>query len=429
MLKKHLYTVLMLIAIAILIYVADSNSLLSLILIPISLILIFSPEHLIPLILVTSWSSGFTVIPGFSGFYYLLIILFVSILLKSNFEIIPKFNITSILLITFALFIDTTAFFSVAGTTYWAFKTSVVIIVIVLINKEINFNLRLCCKLLLLASILAICYYFYKFNFAPSYYLPLNANEDYLSYRLSFSEDINPNNAAVGILLLTIILLTNVISFNCKWLVLPYLIAFEILFATGSRTSILVSIIVLFLLIFFFSHYSFRKKILWGIFVAFFGFFVLSFISGLFGSIADRFDTSAIVSEGASGRFFTWSALISNVIPNNFWIGIGFGNENLFALGYTADADNILMDLLSQVGIIGTMLFFGIIYKYGKTMIVLLRDNKYLLLPFILFISVLITGIGESVFDSEPIWCCMLFSQLAITTTIQNKKKPVYDVS
>lgn len=122
------------------------------------------------------------------------------------------------------------------------------------------------------------------------------------------------------------------------------------------------------------------------------------------------FDT--IIEDRGSGRFDTWEKLFQYTIPDNLLLGIGFGRENYTRLGYLVDGDNLYVDILTQLGLVGLIIFFYLLF----TIFFNLRKIKtpYSKVAQSLILFILLGGIGETMFDSFLCWYVIFFCAITI---------------
>jgi hypothetical protein len=120
--------------------------------------------------------------------------------------------------------------------------------------------------------------------------------------------------------------------------------------------------------------------------------------------IESRLVVSSFMEDQGSGRFVTWALLWQDVIPR-YWIrGFGVGFANYLALGYQFDADNMYIDLLCQVGIIGSILFYLQHFHTFRRIRAMEDDKTIIDLLVIISICFLFFGFGESVFSTTFYW-------------------------
>ena len=127
---------------------------------------------------------------------------------------------------------------------------------------------------------------------------------------------------------------------------------------TGSRTALLSFGVTIYLLVITYANN--KKKILTStMLTGLAGLILYTLISFVDIPFLERFtDMLSVDTIMQDTRIISSGLLIHRaIIPNPLW-GIGLGNENSeFLLGYIADADNLYIDMITQVGFVGFFAF------------------------------------------------------------------------
>jgi|GEM_PF-6258334 len=122
-----------------------------------------------------------------------------------------------------------------------------------------------------------------------------------------------------------------------------------------------------------------------------------------------RFFIENMIESGASGRVEIWNALIDHVIPENLMFGVGFGGINVtFALmpyiSSLHQAHNFVLSIITQTGIVGSVLYFGFFLYFEIRSLIALVKNKYIVVPIMLTLTAFINGMGEDIIVEGFLW-------------------------
>lgn len=377
----------------------------TIILIIFSLYLSKNPVYLVPLIFVASVSSSIVVIPQLAGiFFYLYLFLFVCIL-KYNGHNTSKNNIL-ILIVIYALWLLFSAYNSITEETALVYRILVAVIPIVICGRYKLDQDKLGYSMLVMATASSI-YIIIKLLYNPILFLPgegaLDTYSSSSAIQLTIARDINPNTLAQFLLIAYLIIYTYALEYKVKKLFLLCLLPIIPIVIIGSRTIFLSLIIISAILFLLSTSISTKMKVFAGLTLFVIGGTMMEYVV----SANNRLGFNTIIENKGSGRFTTWESLFDNVIPNHFFAGIGYGRANFAALGYKVDADNLYVDILTQLGIIGFIIFFSIFLLQLKSLRKTKTINSKLAQSFILFI--VFAGLGESIFDTFLCWIILFF--------------------
>lgn len=410
---------------AILLIGETTNGIKAVVLVVSSLIMMLRPITLLPVLFVSSWSINFVALPGLAAFFYYLVLLVVSVLIRGKsvrtFIKPPHFVIFAVL---FAVWIFITGFFSISGSWYSSTKLSLYIVPLLLFSRFRLHDMEFMRKSLIVIAVFFSVYFLLLSLFFPVDFIPDKENTDFVyEASPSFRSDMNPNTGSQIVLLIFIILFCGAFRTQKYWLSIIALLNFGSLMYLGSRTGFFAACIITVVYLILVLKTSFIKKtiLLVVIIALFFGVF----------SKNDRFDRAerltvySVQEDDGSGRFVTWRWLFMDAIPHNLVKGIGIGKENYEYYGFIVDADNMYIDVLCQTGIVGLALFLTF---YIRTLVLLWkkravnRDWDFLIAIFLAYLA---EGWGESVFDTPMFWFCGLTAVLAINEKdgIQSEKR------
>ena len=229
-----------------------------------------------------------------------------------------------------------------------------------------------------------------------------------LHHRISILPNINVNSYGValcqiGIVLACAFTIFQKLAYKIA-MALLFLANLYLLFLTGSRTSLLSLLFVTALIILFSRTLKTSTKTL--IFLA-----GLVFASALF-FFTDAFTIFLGRTGGFSGRTDIWKATAFHIIPNNFWIGIGFsvqdmGKELSRYGANTSYAHNLVLSALAQGGIFFFITLVIIIIISARAALLAAKVHPYASLPAYLLASLLLIGIAEDIYFSKFFWCIM----------------------
>ena len=373
-------------------------------------LMLWQPLWLIPMLFLTSISSTFVVIPGLAGYIYYAYLLLIGSLLKLRLNTAGKISVAAIITFLYAVWLIVTATYSISGETEQAIKMLIAMIPIFIVpmfTQETNINT----KHLFVVAVVFSGYVLLKLLFAPVLYVATVDDaityQNMLNAQLTISERVNPNTLSQGLLLAYLIIYTIAVSAR-KWLLLIF-IALPIMpmLMIGSRTAFVTMVAISVLVLLFDSKLSKKLKTAI-ILLAILG---IPTILNQANQINDRLDMESIVEDDGSGRFDTWKLLMDNVVPNNPIMGVGYGRVNLERIGYTVDADNMYVDALSQIGIVGLVLLMLMLIFYLKPLWGRQDKNSRIAISLLLF--VLIEGFGETIFDTFIFVFILLYAVFA----------------
>ncbi len=195
-------------------------------------------------------------------------------------------------------------------------------------------------------------------------------------------------------------------------------------FSRGAYIGVLAS--SLFMLGFYFWYFKVKlnKRAIFYT-LSFFGILLIIFTNTLFG---DRFLSSFSLSDVSnSGRIQIWKTS-SEVFLQNLIFGVGLGNLPIFfdptaSIKSPINAHNTFLDILSELGVVGFLLFFGfLIYSFFGLSF---KKDKFDYLRFFIIWSLiwyLIHSFFETSIFSVPVLISFSFV-LAISVILSKKIK------
>lgn len=244
-----------------------------------------------------------------------------------------------------------------------------------------------------------------------------------ISQRLSI-EEVNANRLAMATAQVIIVLVFVIITFLKRkkvfiLLVLSGLTAglIFVLLLTGSRTAFLAILSSsALIIILFFSGRSIRKLIIRVFLIGVISYGTYIFIESKyeFVGVFERFSVENMKESKGTHRLENAALIIKYVIPRNFFLGVGIGADNIkVALGmhnqsFKNAAHNIIIDPLSQIGILGFVLLWYMFINVLKKSIYIFKNGYFLMgLPLSLLLVSIFNGIGETMYTTRFIWFAM----------------------
>ena len=231
--------------------------------------------------------------------------------------------------------------------------------------------------------------------------------------RLTIDEETNSNQVAMGLAIVMALFVSNMLIFKKHKLITILLIVAVLvaLFFTGSRTALIASIVMAFLLYLINAQdkRSKRKALLFLLFgTALFG-LIYRILEDAYPLLMERFTMENIEESGGTGRLDVWKNYFIHFFPKYWFIGMGFDPLNLFyGLGSLFaekhGAHNLLVEVLSKSGVVGLILYAVCFVKFFRATTKQLQANKYLLLPIAIVLTTLVNGLGEDVLTGRFLW-------------------------
>lgn len=237
--------------------------------------------------------------------------------------------------------------------------------------------------------------------------------------RLSVGAGANANNFAMMVVQLTVITVTFFLIPQNKNVPLLALlptvgIGIYLLLLSGSRTGLLACVLTIGFLLLIIGQMqgkgvSYFVVLLCAMAVAL---VIMSIITSGDNYLAQRFSIEDIKQYGGSGRLTSIKIALNHVIPEHFLFGVGPSTLSeieayqAYVLG-AASCHNILISMLTQIGILGTIPHFYLIFRVLIKCYSSMKKEPVFAVPFALIFASLINGIGEIVYLERFFWCVM----------------------
>ena len=235
--------------------------------------------------------------------------------------------------------------------------------------------------------------------------------------RFNMNEEVNANRIGIMMEQLGSLCLGYIFFDNKTYIKLLFSLgavaSVWIILMTGSRTALiaLLSAIMICVLITV-STSNKNKKI--GTFVSFFivgliGYLFVLYISGIDSPILERYTIADVAERGGTGRVDNAMILMTKILPSHLLFGSGMGGYNMLELGrqygLTNLAHNIIIDPLTELGIVGFCLFLFIMIPATKIYFKMYKESRdYCSIVLVVLTAIVFNGIGEVVFFEKFFW-------------------------
>lgn len=251
-------------------------------------------------------------------------------------------------------------------------------------------------------------------------YIMIKGNVSSMSagQRFTVEADVNANQFAIGIAILTVIIVGCFLINNMNGK-LPYgislIIALISLFLTGSRSGLIAavcsSVMILLLYLIVKANYKGKGLIL---IIALAGMLIglYYYLQIRYPELMSRFTVQSISASGGTHRLAIWGAFLKNDFSTHWLLGIGFDPENMVSctrkyLGMSYGAHNFIIDILARSGIIGLILYMKFFIGALKQFIKHYKYNDWQILSIGMLICTFANGIGENVLTGRFIWLAL----------------------
>lgn len=246
--------------------------------------------------------------------------------------------------------------------------------------------------------------------------------------RFTVEADINANQLAIGIAVLTVIIMGCFLIDNMRRKFL-YGTALAIilisLFLTGSRSGLIAAVsssaIVLLLFLIIKANYKGKGLIL---IVALAAMLIVLYyyLQIKYPELMSRFTVQDISASGGTHRLAIWGAFLKYDFSRYWLLGIGFDPGNMVSctrnyLGMSYGAHNFVIDILARSGIVGLALY--LIYFIGslKRFVINYKFNDWLIIPIGMLICTFVNGIGENILTGRFLWLSLGVGFLLMNNT------------
>lgn len=391
------------------------NSLLFVLAMIVLLFMIKQPFNIFPSYFIASLSSTyFSPIAGLGAGRVISILLIVSLLLNSTtVNAVGRTKHTGILCIVLIFYNLFSTLFSLSGIFFTFYVMLQNLLVLFFIQRQNNVNVEKLAQMLFWSSVIVLVGIAIQ---TISSGVTLDTTERYTT------EDTNGNNfammcAQLGAIFISFFALKKGIYYKLISL-LFIVLAIIIIFLSGSRSSLIGLISALVVIPLISSEGISLKKIFLAVIILTPVYLMYNYAMESDLYLLKRFTYENVLESGGSGRNELMSRILKEIVPNYYLFGVGIGGLNIVAAGIPKPCHNIIFDPLSQIGIVGIVLYWSMIIPIIGNAFRRIKMDKIILLPLALFITALVNGIGETIFYEKFFWnsisLCLVFSQAIV---------------
>lgn len=381
----------------------------------ISILLLHKPEIVFAAYFVSSLSVGYFSAGTLGAARFLSVVLIVSLIIQwRKFDkISPLLLFLEVLIILYSLF---SCLFSVTGEVYSFMIMMQSLLVAFLLQRSVTIDSESLIHIVILNSLVVILVLFIHM---------LQDTAIVLGDRYSGTEGVNANKFAMMCTQLGAVMLCAFGFLRNKILKIVCVVAFGLSIAmivlSGSRSALigLVAATVLFVVI---QGAGVKKTVLSILMIVVVAYIMASYLFTIDSPVINRFDAEVVLEGKGTSRLDFAQIIIDEVISTHLLFGVGMGGQNIMALGIPKQAHNIIIDPLSQLGLIGFILYLCFIIPIIVKSFRVRKKNTLVFLPLTLFVAGLFNGIGEVVFYEKFFWnsiamCALIVSQSKMHTS------------
>lgn len=394
----------------------------SILLIFFSLPMLGRPVTLIPMLFVTSWNMTFSIFGLGAYFYYFILFLIAMAFSHRHYGRFIGANRTTLFYVLFAVYIIISAVFSISHVTEPAIRLMFTILSVAFVGLFQCKSQLYIYKSLFWIALVASIYFGIRILISPvPFVIESEVLDSISSVQPTIMRRVNPNSAAQIITILSIILfITDIRVKQYKTpIIFALLLNLNTLITLASRTSFYALGASFALYLIFASNMSKARKFHLLLLTA----GVMYLLNQFIESIESRLIVTSVLEDEGSGRFITWTLLWEDVVPKYWLLGFGYGIANYRILNFPFDADNMYMDLLCQLGVIGSALFYFLHFDMMKRVNSARRDSIGMESMFFILCCFLVFGFGETVFNTPLYWASLLLVSSLQPNKNSNTKK------
>lgn len=229
-------------------------------------------------------------------------------------------------------------------------------------------------------------------------------------------EGLNNNNlgmalAQIGAFLISICLVTK--TKGLQIIIVFSFVAVDalVIFWCGSRTALFAlfcGIIASIFLDMYINEKSLKKGLLY-ICMSVIGYILINVIVNSNDVLATRFTLQSIKETGGTGRSEIWECVINEIILKHPIFGVGFGSGNIELILNNngiqhSGTHNLILDMMAQMGIVPSIILLIAFLVLLLRMLLKIRCNAYLAAPFLMLVVAFFNGLGENVFTERFVW-------------------------
>ena len=365
-------------------------------------LLFFKPVYMLPVYIISSLGNSFLAYDGISISRYIGFLLIAACITYQiqNQNSVNKSGLYFI--IAFAIYTYFSSLFSITGSflSFMIFIQSLLILFLLSQLRKVNlYNLSWILVASSAASIILFSFWF------------RDLINDLDTQRLSAGQDSSINRFATMISqLLAMMFISFFIGGKNKstkiFLISIMCMGIFLIILTGTRTALISVILSSLIFLCVFKDYT-KKIVIYLPLILFAIYLLVDQVQDLDFKVIDRFSAEVVENDGGSGRIAVWKALVPETLENGLFFGFGFGAENVYFVakqhGFGYSAHNFLIDMFTQMGLSGVILFCTYflflakkLFKYAK--------HPLIILPIMILLTGLMNGIGETIFTEKFFW-------------------------
>lgn len=378
----------------------------------IGLLFINKPAVILPVYFVSSLNTTyFSLSSGMSAGRFIFILAFLSLIIKLLKNKNRVSNPTTPLAVVLIIYTFFSALLSITGNLEPFVLMLMNLLIFILLPYCIGFDLNK------FYHYLSISYFACLISIA--FYILQNGQELFVERFHDEEEVMNSNNLAmmcnqVGTLLFAMFLITKNIWSRAVSL-LGFVIALMEIVILGTRSAfiaLILSLVIGFVL-YRREYSSNNKKSVRLIFLSLviLGGIVIYYLTSLDTPLMERFTAESVVESKGTNRLNLIDIIMSKIFPEHPLFGVGIGGRNILEagkpFGLERPAHNIIIDPLSQLGIVGFLLYMCLLIPLFLKSFTITKKSAYpiVILPALLLcITSVINGIGEVVFYEKFFW-------------------------
>lgn len=376
----------------------------------ISVLFIFRPEVPFSAYFISSLSGGYFSVGSLGASRILSLIVIFSLILQ--WRKLAKFTMPDFLLEFLIVFYSLmSCVLSVTGEMSNFMIMMQSLLVAFLLQKSVKMDTELLIHLIFICSVIAIV-------MLGGYMM--QDSTIMFEERYSGAEGLNTNKFAMMCAQLGAVMIGAFSYMQNKPLKILSLIAFAvsvlIIVISGSRSALIGLLASTLFVVILTQGKGLRKAFLPIVLIAIVGFVLVHYLSSMDSPIIDRFNVEAVTEDGGTGRLGYATRIVNEVISTHPLFGVGMGGQNVMALGIPKQAHNIIIDPLSQLGLVGFVIYLCYIVPIVFRAFRIRKMNSLIIIPLSLFIAGVFNGIGEVVFYEKFFWnsiamCALIVSQ------------------
>lgn len=385
----------------------------------ISTLFIFCPEVVFTAYFIASLSGGYFSVGTLGASRILSILVILSLLLQCRKSVKPSQS-NSVLWLLIIVYSALSCAFSVTGEISPFLIMFQCLLVAFFLKQAVGVDTELLMHLIILSAFISIIM------------LGRHIMQDstiMFEERYTGTEGLNTNKFAMMCAQLGAVMIGAFSFLNNRPLKVLCLTSFAlsvvIIVLTGSRSALIGLMAAALFVVFITQIQGFRKASLPIVLIILVGVILIRYFSSIDSPIIDRFSIEAVSSSGGTGRMGYAQRILNEVVLVHPLFGVGMGGENVMALGIPKQAHNIIIDPISQLGIIGFSIYLCYVLPIIISSFKIRRKSSFIIIPLTLFIAGLFNGVGEVVFYEKFFWNAIALCGLVCTQA----KAPKYSQS